>query len=83
MTPSEVNTFLWERGFPDVGQWLQVQLQLLEQTQAQCQELREYAKSLEKMLPQDVQDERARLIEEKRASRLRDYGRRAPAQSDG
>jgi hypothetical protein len=27
MTPSEVNSLLWKRGLPDVGEWLQRELQ--------------------------------------------------------
>jgi hypothetical protein len=30
MTPSEVNSLLWKRGLPDVGEWLQRELQHVE-----------------------------------------------------
>ena len=83
MTPSEVNTLLWQRGLPEIGEWLQRELQALDRYQRECLQLREQLKTLEKMLPQDVHDERERDREEVLESWRPKYTRRAGSESDG
>ena len=85
MTPSEVNSLLWKRGLPDVGEWLQRELQHVRYLEDRVDQLKQQVAELEKLLPDDVWDERARQKEERAAASRASYGggRRAPPESDG
>jgi hypothetical protein len=54
MTPSEVNSLLWKRGLPDVGEWLQRELQHVNYLEDRVDQLKQQVAELEKLLPDDV-----------------------------
>jgi ribosomal protein S18 len=85
MTPSEVNSLLWQRGLPDVGEWLQRRLQHVDYLEDRVDELKRQVLELEKLLPDHVKDDRTRQQEEIAAASRASYGagRRAPPESDG
>ena len=85
MTPSEVNSLLWRLGFPDVGEWLQRELQHVIYLNDRVDALQRQVLELEKLLPDDVWGEREREQREQSAARRASYGggRRAPPESDG
>ena len=85
MTPSEVNSLLWQRGLPDVGEWLQRRLQHVDYLEDRVDELRRQVLELEKLLPDHVKEDRKRQQEERAAASRASYGtgRRAPPESDG
>jgi hypothetical protein len=85
MTPSEVNSLLWKRGLPDVGEWLQRELQHVRYLEDRVDQLKQQVAELEKLLPDDVKEDRKRQQEEQAAASRASYGggRRAPPESDG
>ena len=85
MTPSEVNSLLWKRGLPDVGEWLQRRLQHVNYLEDRLDQLKQQVAELEKLLPDDVKEDRKRQKQERAAASRASYGggRRAPPESDG
>ena len=85
MTPSEVNSLLWKRGLPDVGEWLQRELQHVDYLNDRVDALQRQVLELEQLLPPDVKERREREQREQSAARRASYGgnRRAPPESDG
>ena len=85
MTPSQVNSLLWKRGLPDVGEWLQRELQHVDYLKDRVDQLKQQVAELEKLLPDDVWNERELQKKERAAASRASYGggRRAPPESDG
>jgi TolA-binding protein len=85
MTPSEVNSLLWKRGLPDVGEWLQRRLQHVAYLEDRVDQLKQQVAELEQLLPDDVKEDRKRQQQERAAASRASYGggRRAPPESDG
>jgi hypothetical protein len=85
MTPSQVNSLLWKRGLPDVGEWLQRRLQHVAYLEDRVDQLKLQVLELERLLPDDVKEDRKRQQQERAAASRASYGggRRAPPESDG
>jgi len=85
MTPSQVNSLLWKRGLPDVGEWLQRRLQHVAYLEDRVDQLKQQVAELEKLLPDDVWDERELQKQQQAAASRASHGggRRAPPESDG
>lgn len=83
-SPSRVAAILANRGMEDLGAEMQRRLQHADYLANQVMQLREEIKELEKLLPDDVWDERQ---QQREASAWRNTrgggGGRAPAESDG
>lgn len=85
MEPGRLAAFLHMRGLGELGELVQRRFQLLEYTVQRCYDLQLEIAELEKLLPDDVREQRRQAQEEYVAS-LRNSGgglRRAPAESDG
>jgi hypothetical protein len=76
---------LWKRGLPDVGEWLQRELQHVATSKDRVDQLKLQVLELEKLLPDDVKEDRKRQQQERAAASRASYGggRRAPPESDG
>ena len=85
MTPSQVNNLMWQHGMSDVGEWLQRRLQHVNYLEDRVDQLKQQVAELEKLLPDDVWDERERQKQEQAAASRASHGggRRAPPESDG
>ena len=85
MTPSQVNSLLYNRGLPEVGEWLQRRLQHVNYLEDRVDQLKQQVLELEKLLPDDVKEDRKRQKRERAAASRASYGggRRAPPESDG
>lgn len=84
-TPSRVAAILANRGMEDLGAEMQRRLQHADYLAQQVAHLREDIKELEKLLPDDVWDERQLAHAAAAAERRHSHagGRRAPPESDG
>jgi hypothetical protein len=60
MTPTQVNNLLWQRGLPDVGEWLQRELQHVDYLKDRVDQLKLQVLELEQLLPDDVKEDRKR-----------------------
>jgi hypothetical protein len=85
MTPTQVNNLLWQRGLPDVGEWLQRELQHVDYLKDRVDQLKLQVLELEQLLPPAVKERREREQRERAAASRASYGggRRAPPESDG
>ena len=85
MTPSQVNSLLYNRGLPEVGEWLQRRLQHVNYLEDRVDQLKRQVLELEQLLPPDVKERREREQRERAAASRASYGggRRAPPESDG
>ena len=85
MTPTQVNNLLWQRGLPDLGEWLQRELQHVDYLKDRVDALKRQVLELENLLPPDVKERREREQRERAAASRASYGggRRAPPESDG
>ena len=85
MTPSQVNSLLYNRGLPEVGEWLQRELQHVNYLNDRVDALKRQVLELEQLLPPDVKESREREQRERAAAARASYGggRRAPPESDG
>jgi hypothetical protein len=85
MTPTQVNNLLWQRGLPDLGEWLQRELQHVNYLKDRVDQLKQQVLELEQLLPDDVKEDRKRQQRERAAASRASYGggRRAPPESDG
>ena len=85
MTPSQVNNLMWQYGMADVGEWLQRRLQHVNYLEDRVDQLKQQVAELEKLLPDDVWDERELQKQQQAAASRASYGggRRAPPESDG
>ena len=85
MTPSQVNSLLYNRGLPEVGEWLQRELQHVNYLNDRVDALKRQVLELEQLLPDDVKQDRKRQKQEQAAASRASYGggRRAPPESDG
>lgn len=83
-SPSRVAAILASRGMEDLGAEMQRRLQHADYLASQVMQLREEIKELEKLLPDDVWNEREQQREQAAWRNNRGGGgRRAPAESDG
>lgn len=83
-SPSRVAAILANRGMEDLGAEMQRRLQHADYLAQRVVQLQEDMKELEKLLPDDVWNERELQRQEAVAARTRYAGgRRAPAESDG
>lgn len=83
-SPSIVAALLANRGMEELGAEMQRRLQYADYLASQVMQLREEVKELEKLLPDDVLDEREQQREQAAWRNNRGGGgRRAPAESDG
>ena len=84
ISPSRIATMLWHRGLGELGDEIQRRLQHADYLATQNVQLREEIKELEKLLPDDVCEERQ---QQREATAWRNNrgggGGRAPAESDG
>ena len=85
MTPSQVNNLMWQCGMADVGEWLQRRLQHVNYLEDRVDQLKQQVAELEKLLPDDVWDERELQKQQQAAASRASHGggRRAPPESDG
>ena len=85
MTPSQVNSLLYNRGLPEVGEWLQRRLQHVNYLEDRVDQLKQQVAELEKLLPPAVKESREREQRERAAASRASHGggRRAPPESDG
>ena len=85
MTPSQVNSLLYNRGLPEVGEWLQRRLQHVNYLEDRVDQLKQQVLELEQLLPPAVKERREREQREQSAARRASHGggRRAPPESDG
>ena len=85
MTPNEVNSLLWKRGLPEVGEWLQRRLQYVNYLEDRVDQLKLQVLELQQLLPDEIKEEGKRQQEERAAASRASYGgvRRAPPESDG
>jgi hypothetical protein len=76
---------LWKRGLPDVGEWLQRELQHVNYLEGPRRPAEAAGAELEQLLPDDVKEDRKRQQQERAAASRASYGggRRAPPESDG
>lgn len=84
-SPSRIATILWHRGLGDLGDEIQRRLQHADYLAETVMHLRQQVKELEKLLPDDVGNQRKLQQHEHAAAVRASYGggHRAPAESDG